>query len=115
MQENVEKAFGAITAIRDDKTGSIYKKFNSPKVTTEKDDLKKQIATLKEELQKAKKEAQAQIVKAYKLVCVYIIGEAWTQWDKVVTEMHTKDPWVAVNRVSHKGPRAMTLGFSGLH
>ena len=33
MQENVEKAFGAVTAIKDDKLGSLYKKFNASKVT----------------------------------------------------------------------------------
>jgi hypothetical protein len=47
-------------------------------------------------------------VKAYELVHIYFVSEALTQWDKVVTEMHTKDPWVAVNGVSHKGPHMKT-------
>ena len=51
---------------------------------------------------KAKKEAQGKIVKAYELICAYFVGKAWTQWDKVVSEMHGKDPWVAVNGSSHK-------------
>ncbi len=42
---------------------------------------------------KGKKEAQCEIVKAYKLICIYFVGQAWTQWDKVVAEMHMKDPW----------------------
>ena len=46
MQENVEKAFGAVTAIRDDKLGPLYKKLNMSKVNSEKKDLKKQIETL---------------------------------------------------------------------
>ena len=37
------------------------------------------------------------IVKAYELFCVYFVGKACTQWDKIVQEMHMKDPWVAVN------------------
>jgi hypothetical protein len=104
MQENVEKAFRAVTAIKDGKLGLIYKKFNASKITAEKDTLKEEIKATKENFQKAKKEAQAQILKAYKLVRLYFVGKARTQWDKVITEMHTKDPWVVVNGVSHKGP-----------
>ena len=29
MEENVEKAFGAVTAIKDNKLGPLYKKFNT--------------------------------------------------------------------------------------
>jgi hypothetical protein len=47
-------------------------------------------------------------VKAYKLFHVYFVSEARTQWDKVVQEMHTKDPWVTVNGTTHKGPRTKT-------
>ena len=47
-------------------------------------------------------------MKAYELVWVYFVGKAQTQWDNVVAEMHTKNPWVTVNRVSHKGPRMKT-------
>ena len=108
MEENIEEAFGAVAAIKDNKLGALYKKFNVSKDTAEKDTLKGEIETIKKDFQKAKKEAQAQIVKAYELVCVYFVGKAWTQWDKVLTEMHMKDPWVAVNRVSHKGPRMKT-------
>ncbi len=70
--------------------------------------MKEEIDTLKEDFQKAKKEVQAEIVKAYKLVCVYFICKAWTQWDKAITEMQMKDPWVTVNGVSHKGPHMKT-------
>jgi hypothetical protein len=106
MQENVEKAFEAVKAISNDKLGPLSKNLNMSKVNSEKKDLKKQIKTLKEDLTKAKKEAQGKIVKAYELICVYFTREAQTKWDKIVSEMHTKDPWVAVNGVSHKGPRA---------
>ena len=111
MQENMETAFGAVTATKDDKLGTLYKKFNVSKVTAEKDTLKEEIETVKEDFQKAKKETQAEIVKAYELVHIYYIGKAWTQWDKVVPEMNTQDPWVAVNGVSHKGTPYKDLGF----
>jgi hypothetical protein len=75
MEENVEEAFGAVIVIKDNKLGPLYKKFNMSKVTAEKDTLKVEIETTKEDFQKAKKEAQAQIVKAYKLVCVYFVGK----------------------------------------
>ena len=64
MEENIEKAFGAVTAIRDDKPVPLYKKFNMSKVNSEKEDLKKQIETTKEDLLKAKKEARGKIIKA---------------------------------------------------
>ena len=76
------------------------------KFKQEKEDLQKQIKSVKEDVLKAKKEAQGKIVKAYKLICIYFAGKAWTQWDKGVSEMHGKDPWVAVNGASHKGPHA---------
>ena len=105
MEESLEKAFGVVTAITDNKLGPLYKKLNMSKSNGEKEDLQKQIESIKEEALKAKKEAQGKIVKAYELICVYFVRNDWTQWDKFVTEMHTKDPWVAVNGGgSHKEP-----------
>ncbi len=49
-----------------------------------------------------------EIVKAYELFCNYFVGEARTQWGKVVSEMHMKDPWVAVNKSLNKGPHKKT-------
>ena len=43
----MEKTFGAVTAIRDDKLGPLYKKLNMSKFNSEKEDLKKQIETLR--------------------------------------------------------------------
>ena len=45
---------------------------------------------------------------AYVLFRVYFVGKVHTQWDKVVQEMHMKDPWVAVNRSLNPGPRKKT-------
>jgi hypothetical protein len=52
--------------------------------------------------------ALTEIVKAYELFCIYFVGKARTQWDKVVQEMHQKDPLVAVNRTLNKGPHKKT-------
>ena len=78
------------------------------KSNVEKEDMKKQIKSVKEEVLKAKKEAQGEIVKVYELICIYFVGKAQTQWDKVVAEIHTKDHWVPVNGESHKGPHMKT-------
>ncbi len=62
-----------------DKLGPLYKKLNMAKFNQEKDDLNKQIKTTKKDLEKAKKVALAEIVKAYELFCVYFVGKACTQ------------------------------------
>ena len=91
-------------SIKDEMLEPLLKKLNMSKVNVKKEDLRLQITSVKEDMQKARKEALNEIVKAYKLSCVYFVGKAWTRWDKVVSEMHGKDPWVAVNGTSHKGP-----------
>jgi hypothetical protein len=103
VKSDVEKAFGVVTDVSN-KIGPLYKKLNMPKFNQEKEDLNKQIKSTKENLLKGKKKALAEIEKAYELFCVYFVGKACTQWDKVVQVMHTKDPWVAVNGTTHKGP-----------
>jgi hypothetical protein len=42
---------------------------------------------------------------AYEMFRLFVIGDQQTHWDKIVQEMHTKDPWVGVDGVSHKGIR----------
>jgi len=34
---------------------------------------------------------------------LFVVGDQQTQWDKIVQEMHTKDPWIGMDGVSHKG------------
>ena len=89
VKNDMDKAFRVITDIRDEKLGPLYKKLNMFKFNQEKEDLKKQFETTKENLQKAKKAATADIVKAYKLFRIYFIRKAHTQWDKVVQAIHT--------------------------
>jgi hypothetical protein len=40
---------------------------------------------------------------AYEMFRLFVIGDQQTQWDKIVQEIHTKDPWIGVDGVSHKG------------
>ncbi len=40
---------------------------------------------------------------AYEMSHLFIVGDQQTQWDKIVQDMHTKDPWIGVDGVSHKG------------
>jgi hypothetical protein len=40
---------------------------------------------------------------AYEMFRLFVVGDQQTQWDKIVQEMHTKDPWVGVDGVSRKG------------
>ncbi len=87
-----------------DKIGPLNKKLNTSKSQQEKDSLKKLIKQAKKLLEQNQKTAPKEIVKAHELICTYFIGEARTQWDKVVQEMHNNDPWVAVDGSLHKGP-----------
>jgi hypothetical protein len=58
------------------------------------------------EILKAKKvTAIAETQKAYKMFCLFVVGNQQTHWDRIVQEMHTKDPWIGVDGISHKGIR----------
>jgi hypothetical protein len=53
---------------------------------------------------------------AYEMFRLFVLGDQQTQWDKIVQEMHTKDPWIGVNGVSHKGICISSWpAFFGLH
>ncbi len=103
LENSVEKVFAAASEI-EMKVGPLYKKLNVSKDPQEKESLKKRIDTTEKDLEKAEKTALIKIVKAYELFCTYFIGKAHTQWDKVVQEMHQKDPWVTVNGSLNPGP-----------
>ncbi len=107
LENSVEKVFVAASEI-EEKVGPLYKKLNMSKDPQEKESLKKRINTTKKDLEKVEKKALTEIVKAYELFCTYFIGEACTQWEKVVQEMHQKDPWVAVNGLLNPGPHKKT-------
>ena len=96
-------AFGAVKEL-EDTIGPLQKKLNMSKSQQEKDNLKKLIDQAEKLLEQNEKTALKEIVKAYELIHTYFISKARTQWDKVVQEMHQKDPWVAVDGSLHKGP-----------
>jgi hypothetical protein len=53
---------------------------------------------------KAKKGTAITVTKqAYKMFRLFVVGDQQTNWDKIVLEIHTKDPWVGVNGAHHKG------------
>jgi len=60
-----------------------------------------------EETEKLVSEAKAEFLKAvqkpFDLVRQLLIGEARTQWDKIVKEMFDRDTWVGVNGNTHEG------------
>jgi hypothetical protein len=66
---------------------------------------KKKLSNLKEAIQAKKDTAVKKAQKAYKLFHCFVVGEAQTNWDRIVNEMHTKKPWVGVNGHSNKGLR----------
>ncbi len=96
----VKEAFAAFVAVG--KEMSPLLEFPDDETTTEKEAIKKKLNDLKEAL-KAKKEVTVKKdQKAYKLFRCFIVGKAQTNWDRIVNEMHTKNPWVGVNGKSNK-------------
>jgi hypothetical protein len=64
---------------------------------------KKKLNDLKEALKAKKDIAVTEAQKAYKLFHCFVVGKAQMQWDRIMNEMHTKNPWVGVNGKSNKG------------
>ena len=95
----------------EEKVGPIHKKINTSKSAQEKEGLKKTLKTTKKALKLAEKNALKEVVKCYEMFRTYFAGEARTQWDKVVQEMHQKDPWVAVNGSLNPGPHKKTWEY----
>ena len=87
LPNSVEKAFVTVSEI-EEKVGPIHKKINLSKSTQEKEGLNKILKTTKRALELAEKKALKEVVKCYKLFRTFFVGEAHTQWDKVVQEMH---------------------------
>ncbi len=79
--------------------------FNFPEdeTTAEKEVRKKKLANLNKSLKAKKSFAVDQAQKAYKLFHCFVVGKARMQWDRIMNEMHTKNPWIGVNGKSNKG------------
>jgi hypothetical protein len=65
----------------------------------------KKLNKLNESLKAKKTFAVEQAQKAYELFHCFVVGKAQTQWDRIVNEMHTKNPLIDVNGKSNKGIR----------
>jgi hypothetical protein len=82
-----------------------YFQFPDEDETEAAKELWKQTLSKYKEILKAKKVfVVAKTQKAFKMFRLFAICNPQTQWDKIVHEMHTKDPWIGVNGSSNKGP-----------
>jgi hypothetical protein len=97
----VQEAFTALVAVR--KVMSPYFNFPEDKTPAKKEVRKKKLSNLNESLKAKKSFVVKQAQKAYKLFCCFVVGEAQTQWDRILHEMPTKNPWIGVNGKSNKG------------
>ncbi len=59
----------------------------------------------KEILKAEKVTAIAETQKAYEMFRLFVVSNQRTHWDRIIHEMHTKDLWIGVNGISHKGIR----------
>jgi hypothetical protein len=67
-------------------------------------EIRKQTLSEDKEILKAKKVfAITKTQKAYEISRCFVVGNPQTQWDKIVHEMHTKDPWISANGSSYEG------------
>jgi hypothetical protein len=97
----VKEAFALLVAVR--KNVSPYFNFPEDVTMTKNEARKKKLNKLNESL-KAKKSIAVELApKAYKLFHCFILGKTQTQWDRIVNEMHTKNPQIGVNDKSTKG------------
>jgi len=92
--EDIHKSFSGSTAAGKKKT------------TTEAEKLELEGTEIL--ISEAKAEFLKAVQKPFDLVRQLLIGEAQTQWDKIVKEMFDRDTWVGVNGKTHGGPHVRT-------
>jgi hypothetical protein len=103
LKTNIKNAWGSIVEVR--REMNPYFEFSEDKTEEEKETWKQMLSKYKE-IHKAKKLfAITETQKAYEMFHCSVVGNPQIQWDKIVHEMHTKDPWISVNGSSNKGPR----------
>jgi hypothetical protein len=99
--QDVKKAFEVLVEVRKELHPLL--EFPDNKTETAKEESKKKLLEITKTLNTKRNFAITEALKAYKLFCCFVVGKAQTQWDKIVTEMHSKDPWIGVNGKSHRG------------
>ncbi len=93
-----------------------YFLFPEDKIEAAKEIRKQMLSKYKEILKAKKVFAIAKTQKAYKMFRCFVFSDLRTQWDKIVHEMHTKDPWISLNGSSNKSIlRSFLAVFFGLH
>ncbi len=97
----VKEAFAALVKVR--KKMSPFFNFPEDKTPAKKEARKKKLANLNKSLKAKKSFVVNQAQKAYKLFRCFIVGKARSQWDRIMNEMHTKNPWIGINGKSNKG------------
>jgi hypothetical protein len=97
----VKEAFAALVAVQ--REMSPYFNFPEDETPAAKEARKKKLSNLNESLKAKKSFAVEQAQKAYELFRCFSGGKAQTQWDHMVNEMHTKNPWIGINGKSNKG------------
>jgi hypothetical protein len=103
MASEIKVAWEAMVKVR--KEIKPYFLFPEDETKATKEVWKQTLSKYKEILKAKKNIAIAETQKAYKMFRCFILSNLQTQWDKIVHEMHTKDPWIGVNGISNKGPR----------
>jgi hypothetical protein len=98
----VKDAFAALVKVKKEKSPF---NFTEDKSAAEKEARKKKLSNLNESLKAKKSFLVKQAQKAYKLFCCFIVGKVGMQWDRIMNEMHTKNPWIGINSKSNKGIR----------
>ncbi len=100
----VQEVFATLVAVR--KEMSTFFNFPKDKTVATKEARKKKLNKLNKSFRTKKTIAVELAQKAYELFRCFIVSEARMQWDRIVNEMHTKNPWIGVNGKSNKGIHA---------
>jgi hypothetical protein len=97
----VKEALAALVAVR--KEMSPLFNFPDDETAAKKEVQKKNLCKFKETLYAKKDFAITEAQKAYKLFRCFVVSKVQTQWDRIINEMHTKNPWIGVNGKTNKG------------
>jgi hypothetical protein len=97
----VKESFAAFITVR--KEMSPLLEFPDDKTVSKKEARNKKLNNLKKALKAKKDVAVEKAQKAYELFSCFVVGKAQTNWDRILNEMQTKNPWVSMNGYSNKG------------
>ncbi len=103
LASDIKVAWDAIIKVR--RKMKPYFLFPEDKTEAAKEIWTQKLDEYKEILKVKKVFAINKTQKAYKMFRCFVVGNPQTQWDKIVHEMHTKDPWIGMNGTSNKGIR----------